>query len=88
MKKLDEGQVALITGLFLAGLHTLWALLVAFALAQPFLSWIYGIHFLNNPFIVSDFNIMTAVTLVVVTFVTGYIAGWVFTWIWNRMLKK
>ncbi len=88
MKKLDEGQIALIVGGFMGFVHLLWALLVAFGLAQLYLDWILGLHFLNNPFVVGTFTLTNAVILVVATGVIGYVVGWVFAWIWNRAVRK
>lgn len=88
MKKLDEGQIALIFGSFMALVHLVWSLVVALGFAQLYLDWILGLHFLNNPFVVGTFTLTNALMLVVVAFVVGYVAGWVFSWIWNRMMKK
>jgi len=88
MKKLEEGQVALIIGTFVGLIHVVWSLMVALGLAQLYLDWILGLHFLNNPFIIGPFEPTNALILIIVTFVAGYLVGWVFTWIWNRILKK
>lgn len=88
MKELDNNKVGLIVGSFMGLLHLLWALVVAVGVAQVFMDWIYGLHFLNNPFQIQPFNLITAVTLIVVTFVIGYIAGWVFTYFWKVAEKK
>ncbi len=88
MKELDKYKVGLIVGLFLGLVHLLWAVLVAVGMAQPLLDFVYGIHFLNNPFTVATFNLMTAAILVVVTFVVGYVGGWVFSALWGWAIKK
>lgn len=88
MKKLDEGMVALSLGAFLGLWHLGWALLVMLGLAQAILDWIYGIHFLNNPFTVGAFDLTRAAILVITTFVIGYLAGWLFAWLWNMWLKQ
>lgn len=85
--KLKENSIALIFGVFLGLWHAFWSLLVLLGLAQGILDFVYGIHFLNNPFTVSSFNLGTALTLIVFTSVIGYVAGWVFAIIWNRAHK-
>ncbi len=88
MGKLDQNKVALATGGFLGLFHALWSLLVAVGFAQPLLDFVYSLHFLNNPFSVASFDLGRALLLVVMTFVVGYAIGWVFTMIWNMVVKK
>lgn len=88
MKQLNPNTIGLIVGSFVGFMHLLWALLVMLGLAQLILDFVYGIHFLNNPFSVTAFDITKAVILVVVTFIVGYVGGYVFTLIWNRVVKE
>ena len=88
MPELNKNKVSLATGGFLGLVHALWSILVALGFAQPLLNFIYSLHFLNNPFSVSSFDLSKALLLVVVTFIVGYVAGWVFTTIWNMIIKK
>jgi len=78
----------LILGLFLGGFHLLWSLMVALGWAQSILNWIYSMHFLNNPFTVAPFNVVTALMLVAFTFVVGYVMGFVLTLLWETMHGK
>ncbi len=87
MKELNTQSVALIFGLFAAGVHLLWSLLIMLGMAQPFMDWIFWLHMLENPFRVVAFSFTTALWLIVVTFLVGYIAGWFFSLIWNRVHK-
>lgn len=88
MKKLDGHYVGMATGGFLALVHAVWSFMVMASLAKPYLDFVLGLHFLNNPFFVKEFMLSTAITLVVVTFVVGYLFGWVFSGIWNRVHGK
>lgn len=78
-------------GLAVGGLmglwHFVWGLFVVFGIAQALLDWIYSLHFLNNPFTVHVFNIVQWITLIVVTAIVGYIFGYVFAIIWNKVNK-
>lgn len=87
MKKLNGHTVGLILGILTGLWHAIWALLVMVGSAKPILDFIYGIHFLSNPFVIRPFDMTTAVTLVIVTAVIGYVIGWAFATIWN-MLKR
>ena len=86
--KVAPHVVGLALGAFAALWHAVWALLVYLDLAQGLLDWIFGLHFIANPYVVDVFNFGTAVTLVVVTFVCGYGTGWVLGTIWNWARKK
>lgn len=85
MRKVKESKAALIFGTFAAVMHVFWSVLVFLGLAQQYLNFISGLHFLNNPYKVLPFNLSTAVMLVAVTFVIGYLIGWVFAKIWNKL---
>jgi len=88
MKKINPGEVGLALGGLLAVWHAVWALLVMLGFAKPLLDFILSLHFLSNPYQLMPFNLMTAVTLVVVTGVMGYIMGLVFGVLWNSVAKK
>lgn len=86
--KLDPKKTALTAGFFAGGWHLVWAVLIAMGWAQPLIDFIYQIHFLNNPFTVGAFNLGTALVLIITTFAIGFLFGWVFANIWNRVQKS
>lgn len=88
MKELDKNEIGLIVGVFFGLIHLTWAVLVAAGFAKTVLDWIYGLHFLSNPFKVQEFNVTNAFFLVVVTFAAGYVLGWIFTAVWNWLAEK
>jgi hypothetical protein len=88
MQKLNPNKAGLVTGSLLGLWHFVWSFLVAAGLAQSLLDWIYYLHFLNNPFHVVDFNIVTAILLVAVTSVFGYFFGWLLAFLWNALRGK
>ncbi|MBI5356630.1 hypothetical protein HZB78_03380 [Candidatus Collierbacteria bacterium] len=83
MKKLDAHQTGMALGVLTGLIHAAWSALVFLGLSKPLLDFIYGIHFLSNPFIVAKFNFSNAVILVIFTTAVGYIFGGLFAWIWN-----
>lgn len=86
--KCNEYAVGLTFGLLLGSMHLGWAVLVSLGYAQGFLDWIYGLHFLDNPFTVMEFEVTKAVMLVVVTSLVGYAVGYAGAWVWNRIGAK
>lgn len=85
---LAKPKTGLIIGVLLALLHFLWSILVATGVAQTVLDWVYKMHFLDNPFQVQQFDIATAAMLVVLTFVIGFVAGWILALVVNMLHKK
>ena len=85
--KLNVQKTALMFGTFAGLMHTIWSLLVALGFAQAYLNWMMGLHFLQNPFTIAPFNFTTAVALIAVTSALGYLVGFVFSTVWNRLNK-
>lgn len=85
--KLDANKVGLVFGLFVAGLHLLWLIIVVIGWGQMLLNFAYWLHMFNNPFQVAPFDFTAAVLLLIITFIVGYVIGWVFSALWNRMHK-
>lgn len=88
MKKLSEHQTGLALGAFVGLAHAVWALVVSLGFAQTWLDFVLGLHFLENPFVVSAFDLTKAVMLVAVTAGVGYVAGFVFAKVWNLVMTK
>ena len=88
MKKLSEHQVGIAFGAFFGLAHAVWAMVVSLGFAQTWLDFVLGLHFLENPFVVSAFDLQKAVILVMVTAVIGYGAGFVFAKVWNLVITK
>ena len=80
------------TGLALGTLiglwHLSWSILVAFGWAQPFIDFVFWMHFLKPIYIVQSFQFATAAVLIVVTALLGFVVGLVFALVWNWMEKR
>lgn len=84
---LSTQKTGLALGLFLAIVHAAWQALVWFGSAQAFVNWMSKLHSLRVNETVTAFNASTAVTLIIVAFAIGYVFGWVFALVWNRVRK-
>ncbi len=82
---LNPTKAALTIGLFIGGAHLVWSLLVALGWAQPLVDFVLWMHMVNMPYVVKPFDIGAATTLIIVTTIVGYILGFIFARIWNRM---
>lgn len=87
-KMMSEHTAGMVVGSLFGIMHAVWTLLVASGFAQTYLNWIFGLHFLSNPFIVAPFDFGTAALLVIVTSLIGYVVGWVLAVLWNMTAKK
>jgi len=84
----DKNKTGMAFGAMVALVHLIWSIAVAIGFAQTWINFVFSVHFLNNPFTVSAFNFTTAITLIIVTAIVGYVVGWVFAYIWNWAHKK
>lgn len=75
----------MVLGAVLGGIHLVWSLLVAFSLAQGMIDFMFRLHFIQPVFKVGAFDAVTAVTLVAVTALVGYIIGHIFGVVWNKV---
>lgn len=87
MHFIDPRKTGLSFGVFLGGLHLVWSLLVLTGLAQQYLDFIFTLHMLKPVMIVDDFNLVLTIALVLVTGILGYLMGYCFAAIWNRLHK-
>lgn len=88
MKKINPNEAGLALGGVMGLWHAVWSAMVFLGIAKPFYDFILGLHFIALSFKILAFNLMTAVTLVVVTAIIGYLVGFVFAVVWNSVRKS
>lgn len=86
MTPANPNRVGIVAGLLIGGWHLLWALLVILGWAQPILDFIFWAHMIEPVYKVKPFNPAAAGTLIVLTFIIGYVFGFAGALIWNRLL--
>jgi hypothetical protein len=87
MLPLSKNKVGMVVGVLYGLFHFSWVLLVALGWAKPLMDWILSLHFMTIDYVVTEFNFLTGIGLIVFTFVVGYITGWVLAFVWNRCMK-
>ena len=81
----SPNKVGLVFGMVIGGWHFIWALLVLFGLAQPLLDFIFWAHMIQSIYLVKAFDLRAALTLVIITFVSGYAFGSIGAVFWNKL---
>jgi hypothetical protein len=87
MNTIRPTRAGLILAVLLGGWHLMWSLLVAVGWAQLLINFIFWIHFIKPIYVIEPFNIGTALLLIVVTSTIGYVVGWGFGVLWNKLHK-
>ncbi len=85
MNILNTNKTALTVGLFLGGWHLLWSILIALGIAQPLYDFILWAHMVHMQILIGPFELKAAILLVIATFIIGYVFGWIFATIWNKL---
>ncbi len=88
MNRINAHEVGMVFGGLMAIWHAMWAVLVALGIAQAFMTWIFGLHFINMQFSINPFSLGNAVLLVIVTGVIGYVMGFILGWLWNMAHRR
>lgn len=88
MNRIHPHSLGLALGILFAVLHAGWSVLVLLGIAQWLLDTIFSLHMLLPAITVAPFNVTSAIILIIVTGIIGYIVGWLFGTIWNRYAVK
>ena len=87
MGTINPGRAGLVFGALIGGWHLLWSILVALRWAQLLIDFIFWIHFIKPVYIVEEFSRGRAAILIIVTAAVGYMVGFCFAHLWNRIHK-
>jgi len=87
MQKVDKNALGLVVGGFMAVFHLGWIILVGLGWAKPLMDLAFKLHRISLDYSISSLTLLSAIGLLVFTFVAGYVFGWVFAAIWNKFGK-
>lgn len=85
---LNNNKVGLVLGSFVAIIHAAWALAVGVGAGERFIAWVIPLHFVDIAYKIIPFDWGTAGMLVVAAFVSWYVLGWLFAWLWNTIASS
>jgi hypothetical protein len=78
-------RVGLVIAALIGGWHLVWVILVATGWAQPLINFIFWAHMIRPVYLVAPFDPVAAGTLLMITFFSGYVFGYVGGSLWNRV---
>lgn len=87
MTHLNPTKTGLVVGKLVGGLHLIWAILIALGWAQAIVSFSLWAHMVSVPFVVKAFDLSAAITVVIIATLIGYVVGYLFALLWNRMYR-
>ncbi len=86
--RINVGKTGLVLGLSLSAWHLGWSILVALSWAQPFIDFVFWMHFIKPVLVVEAFDFGRAAILLVVTGAFGLAIGSIFASIWNAFHEE
>lgn len=69
-------------------LHVFWSLLIAFGVAQVLIDFVFQLHMIKPIYTVLPFSGVMMIGLVVLTFVSGYVMGFILALLWNLLQRE
>lgn len=85
--QISKNKTGLTFGFLISFMHLIWSLLVAFGLAQMLVNFVLNMHMIGLPIFIMPFSLAKALVLIIITFVIGYIFGWLMAYFWNKCFK-
>lgn len=74
--------------LLLGTFHLIWSILMFLGAGKMVLDFLLWIHFINIDYTLNAFSTVQAVSLLIVTTVTGFIGGALFAVLWNSLVPS
>lgn len=87
MTHLNPTKTGLIFGKLVGGLHLVWAILIALGWAQALVNFSQWAHMVSVPVVVKAFDLSAAITVVIIATLIGYVVGYLFALLWNRIYR-
>ena len=85
MHAINPNKAATTLAILLGGWHLCWALFVATGAAQPLINFVFWLHFIKPVYVVGSFDLAIAFLLIAVSAALGFVVGFVFSVLWNKV---
>lgn len=83
--ELNKNKVGLSLGILSLAGHGVWMIMIAIGFAERILSWWKAYHFISPTYTLLEFNFFTSILGLVGAFVTAFVVGWAFAFIYNKL---
>ncbi|MDO8466606.1 MAG: hypothetical protein Q7S83_00505 [bacterium] len=87
-QKINSHRLGMVVGAVAGLWHVGWSVLVVAGVAQALIDFVFRVHFMEPLYHIGEFSLGTAVALVLVTSIIGYIFGWLIGTVWNRIYRS
>ncbi len=84
---LNKNRCGLMFGVLFSACHFVWLVLVLTGVAKTIFDWVLSMHFVNFTYSMLEFNYLNALILLIMTFVVGYVFGFILSAIFNWAKK-
>lgn len=84
---INKNKTGLTFAFLISSMHLFWSILVFLGVAQALLGYVFDIHMLDMAITVMPFSLVKAMELIIVTFVIGYVFGWLMAYFWNKCFE-
>lgn len=81
----NPNKVGFVIGGLIGGWHLIWALLVLVGWAQLLIDFVFWAHMIQPIYVIKAFDFKAAITLIAITFISGYLFGFVGAILWNQV---
>ena len=88
MRRIGVGNAAMAVGAVAGVWHLMWVIFVAIGWAKPLLDFILALHFVKVGYELAPFDVVTAGSLVAITFCVGALFGAIFAIVWNFLTSE
>lgn len=83
--KISKKRIALSLGITFAIFHSGWLVLSLIGVGHLWFRWMHELHFLRLEYEILNFDLLTALLGIGAAFVMGYLVGWVFGFVWEKV---
>ena len=81
--KMNVLKTGVALGIVFGVWHLCWSVLVALNLAQPFIDFVFWMHFIKPVYVIEPFEPLRAAVLLLITSCIGFSFGVLFSLTWN-----
>ena len=85
---INPNKIGVVVAALIGGWHLVWAALVAAGWAQPLINFIFWAHMIKPVYVIGPFDVVAAATLLVITFCSGYVLGFIGGSLWNKIHRE